>query len=215
MNGLEHSEWSWLRYQEQIFVYFLHGCLSYTTVKSIGWMELRQLTCIRTSDWGEKTCSQLYVPKQFSKFILISHMPQSLVCKIETVTLLCLWRTRGLEAQELCFPAQTHNAWHHGSSALLVNKILTAEMPSGPASHCCSEVWKSSLSRNMLHYLSCHSWSFWRKDENVDMRRKTGGSWEIKRKGIENGGGSGETQWRKNQCVKKKMRGEITAKEAR
>lgn len=38
-------------------------------------------------------CSQLYVPKQFSKFILIFHMLQLLVCKVEAVTLLCLWKT--------------------------------------------------------------------------------------------------------------------------
>lgn len=31
-------------------------------------------------------CSQFYVSKQFSKFILIFPMPQLLVCKIEAVT---------------------------------------------------------------------------------------------------------------------------------
>lgn len=124
------------------FFCFLQGCRSHTPVNSIGWMELRQVTCIRISDWGEKMCSQLYVPKHFSKFIFIFHMPQLLAFKLEAVTHLHLWRTLG---QELCFPAQVHNAWYHGSLALLVNKILTAAVPSGPASHCCSEVWESGL----------------------------------------------------------------------
>lgn len=176
---------------------------------------MRQLTCIRTSGWGENMYLQLYVPKQLSKFILIFHKPQLPMCKIEAVIPLRLWSTWGLLGRELSFTTQLHNAWHRGSPALLVNKILTATMPPGPASHSISEDRESCpfkgyapLQELSLMELLEKGWKWGHGKKNRRLLRNE-----------EEGQRKRRRRWRgtvKEELMgEEKMRGEITAKEAR
>lgn len=148
-----------------------------------------------------------------SKFILIfCKLP---MCNIEAVVPLHLWSMWGLLGEELSFTAQLHNVWHHGSPASLVDKILTATMPLRPASYSISEDRKSCLFKGYILLLEL---SFM---EPLEKGRKWGHEEKNRRllRNAEEGQRKWRRQWRssvKEELMgEEKMRGEITAKEAR
>lgn len=169
---------------------------------------IRQLTCRRISGWGENIYLHLYVLKQLSEFILIFWKSQLSMCKSRAVILFGLW--------ELSPTAHYVLLSTTGPMSLvsLINKILTAVMPLGPAAHSTPKDRGRSLSNGYTALMQLQIRELLEKEWDWGHREKNGRLLQNEEEG--------QRKWKQQRSTGKeelmgeeKNRGEITEKWAR